>query len=200
MNDGLDSGDGLTPLDPDEAAGLLVPWISNRGELNIVEQENIMEAERWLINHRQSEIVSVDFMRLLHRRMFDQVWKWAGEFRMTEKNIGIDPREISVQMRLLCDDARFQIEQRTYEADEISYRLHHRLVFIHPYPNGNGRFARLMTDVLLEQKLNRPRFTWGRTELQPEGPVRTEYISALRAADGGNLDPLRKFVRSGGEY
>ena len=186
---------GLTPLDPDEADGLLIPAISNRAELNIVEQLNILEAEQWLENHRQPDIISVDFMKLLHQKMFGKIWVWTGKFRTSGKNIGIDPRLIPEQMHLFCEGVKYQIEYKTYKPDEIAYRFHHRLVWIHPFPNGNGRFARLMTDALLEQTLRKERFSWGAMDLHSEGPIRKQYLAALQAADKGDFSLLSNFVR-----
>lgn len=190
--------EGATPLDPDEANGLIPQHITTQNQLNEWEQVNILEAEKWL-NRQQftlEAITNIEFIRSLHQRMFGNTWKWAGDFRRTNKNIGIDWLSISVGLKVLLDDLKYQIENKTYSIDELSARFHHRLVAIHPFPNGNGRHARMMTDIiLLSQKSNR--FTWGRqNNLTTSSPVREKYINALRLADGKNYAELIQFVKS----
>ena len=135
------------------------------------------------------------FLTDLHKRMFGRVWRWAGKFRHTERNVGVDPLRIATDLRLLLDDCRYWIEHGTYPPDEICARFHHRLVFIHPFPNGNGRHARLAIDLLLVA-LGQPRFSWGKTNLVNPGETRRAYVAALRAADGRDIGPLLEFVRS----
>ena len=193
---GFHNVDGATPLDPDEAEGLRLTHITIREQLNIFEQENIRRAMAWVWSGRKRELLSELFMRQLHSRMFGNVWKWAGEFRKSNKNIGVLREQIGTELRKLCDDTRFWIDNRTYEQDEIAARFHHRLVAIHPFANGNGRHARLMTDLLLEMTLDRPRFSWGGVRLESQGNVRDAYLQALRSADRHEYAPLLDFVRS----
>ncbi|MBN2561710.1 MAG: mobile mystery protein B [Phycisphaerae bacterium] len=188
--------EGATPIDPDEAEGLLLTHITTRGELDRWEQDNIVEALTWLERSRPTEILNEQFIKELHRRMFGNVWKWAGQFRRSDKNLGGPWHQIPTSLRSLCDDARLWVEQREESPDEIGARFHHRLVCVHPFPNGNGRHARLTTDVLLENVLKCPRFTWGREDLSRSGSARQRYIAALQAADGHNYKPLLEFVRT----
>ena len=136
------------------------------------------------------------FLRQCHRKMFGAVWAWAGSFRKTEKNIGVPVRAIAVEMKKLCDDTAFWIQNQTFPKDEIAARFHHRLTWIHPFPNGNGRHARLMTDRLLKVMLKEPGFTWGASDLAQGNSVRKRYILALKSADGGDFKPLLDFVRT----
>ena len=152
---------GATPLDSDELEGLRLSHITNRAELDRWEQDNIIEAETWAFrktNITKDDLLSVDFIRLLHKRMFRNVWKWAGEFRSSEKNIGVECWSIGPTLKILLDDVKFWLEQNVYPPDEIGARFHHRLVAIHPFANGNGRHARLMADLLLVHLLKQPRF------------------------------------------
>jgi len=190
------SPDEATPIDLDEAAGLLLTHISTRGELNRWEQDNIVDALAWIEKTKPTEILNETFVRELHRHMFGAVWKWAGELRKSDKNIGVPWTQISTALRNLCDDARMWLENRDESDDEIAVRFHHRLVSIHPFPNGNGRHARLMADILLENVLHRPRFTWGAGDLTAKGEARRKYIHALRRADEGDYGPLLEFARS----
>lgn len=187
---------GATPLDPDEAEGLIPEHIHTHGELNEWEQENIVEGETWAFARRRKNILTPEFVDELHKRMFGRTWRWAGEHRTTEKNIGMDPARIAVELKKLCEDVAAQIEHRAYPLDEIAARFHHRLVSIHPYPNGNGRHARTMADLLLVGN-GAPRFSWGAGDLVHEGEVRNRYIAALQAADRRNYEPLLQFVRLG---
>jgi Fic-DOC domain mobile mystery protein B len=190
----LDYAPGATPLDPDELAGLIPGHIATQGELNEWEQQNIQVGDDWARKQRK-DILSEDFLRQLHRRMFGETWRWAGEFRRSDKNIGVDWLHIGVELRKLLDDVRFQVEHGSYPSDEIAVRFHHRLVAIHPFANGNGRHARLMADLLVE-RLGRPRFTWGSVNLVDAGETRQRYIAALQAADAHDIAPLLAFARS----
>lgn len=192
----FDYPEGATPIDEDEKEGLLIPHISTREELNEWEQRNITDAYSWLDRTRRKDILGEDFIRKLHIEMFGKVWSWAGTYRRTDKNIGVDWSQISVRFRQLLEDVRFWIDNETYSSDEIATRFHHRLVFIHLFPNGNGRHARVMTDVLLEKVLDQEPFSWGSGNLIEEGDVRATYIKALRSADGHDYEPLLQFVRS----
>jgi Fic-DOC domain mobile mystery protein B len=189
----LDYPAGATPLDADELANLIPGHITTQGELNEWEQLNIAQGEKWA--HRQrKEILDEIFVRRLHRQMFGETWRWAGSFRKSDKNIGVDWLRIGVELKQLLDDARYQIEHSSFPADELAIRFHHRLVAIHPFPNGNGRHARLMAD-LLAMRLGRPRFTWGSASLVDPNEARQRYIKALQAADARDIAPLLAFAR-----
>ncbi len=187
---------GATPLDPNEIEGLIPNHITTRSELDRWEQDNINEALAWLERRRPKDILSEQFIRQCHKKMFCHVWRWAGQLRQTEKNLGIPFYQISTELYKLCDDTRYWIEHQTFGADEIAARFHHRLVSIHPFVNGNGRHARLMADLLLETTLGQPPFTWGQTNLATKGKDRAQYIESLIAADRGEFQPLLEFVRS----
>ncbi len=188
--------DGATPIDPDEARGLLLSHITNRTELDRWEQENISEAEAWAFNRTPRDILTINFIKRLHKRMFGHVWRWAGEKRGSGKNIGVAVWRIDSDLRNLCADVACWREHDTYPPDEIAVRFHQRLTSIHPFPNGNGRHARLLTDILLVHLLGQPRFTWGSGNLVNAGDCRKQYIDALRAADRNDYAPLLAFVRS----
>lgn len=192
----FDYPEGATPIDPDEAGDLLLTHITTHGELDRWEQDNIIEAMVWLDKVTPTDILNEQFIKELHRRMFARVWKWAGHFRISDKNIGGPWYQISTNLKNLCDDVRLWIELQEYTPDEMAIRFHHRLVLIHPFPNGNGRHARLMTDLLLENILNCSGFTWGSENLSRAGNTRQRYIAALYAADSYNYEPLREFVRT----
>ena len=189
----LDYPPGATPLDADELANLIPGHITAQGELNEWEQLNIAQGEKWA--HRQrKEILDEIFVRRLHRQMFGETWRWAGSFRKSDKNIGVDWLRIGVELKQLLDDARYQIEHGSFPADELAIRFHHRLIAIHPFPNGNGRHARLMADLLV-MHLGRPRFTWGSASLVDPNETRQRYIKALQAADARDIAPLLAFAR-----
>ena len=188
---------GATPLDPDEAAGLVPSHITTQGDLNAWEQANIFQAVRWVARQKKRDLLTEGFVRDLHRRMFDKTWKWAGTFRQSNKNIGVDRTQVAVKLLNLLDITRFQIDHKVFEPDELVVRFHHQLVWVHAFPNGNGRHARLMADVLAQQ-LGRPRMTWGGAdvELVSMGTVRDRYLKALREADQGQWSALIAFARS----
>lgn len=188
--------DGATPLDESEKFGLKQFWISNRDQLNELEFANISRAlaDRYWHRLSTSEILDDLVLRQLHKAMFSNVWEWAGKYRTTEKNIGCDSREISVRVRELCQSAKLWFNGGM-PTDEAGCKFHFDLVAIHPFANGNGRHARAATNLLLESVGSTP-FTWGRTELLTPSETRSTYISALRAADRGDLGPLLAFVRT----
>jgi Fic-DOC domain mobile mystery protein B len=190
------TSDGNTPLSPEELADL-IPNLATKEELNEWERENILRGREWAVGDRTSptDMVSDEYVRKLHKKMFDETWKWAGDYRHTEKNIGVSVHEIRERLMALFGDTRYWIENGTYLPDEIAVRFHHRLVFIHPFPNGNGRHARLIADIIA-MKLGRSAFTWGSANLVKEGEARTTYLEAIRAADDGDIQPLLNFARS----
>ena len=190
----LDYAPGATPLDADELASLIPGHITTQGELNEWEQLNIVQGDTWARKQRK-EILDEGFLRRLHQQMFGETWRWAGTFRKSDKNIGVDWLQISVELRNLLDDVRYQVANASLPPDEIAVRFHHRLVAIHPFPNGNGRHARLMADLLVE-RLGRPRFTWGSASLTDANKTRQRYIAALQAADSRDIAPLLAFARS----
>jgi len=190
---------GGTPLDPDESEGLIPSHVSTQAELNRVEQANILEAVTWATSRKHSRLLTDEFIRELHRRMFKDVWKWAGLYRRTLKNFGVPPETIPVEVKKLCEDTHYWVQNKVFPWDELAARFHHRLVAIHPFPNGNGRHARLLTDLLLRQQDQKP-FSWGARTGQgvigSDGMTRERYIEALRSADRQDFGPLLDFVRS----
>lgn len=188
--------EGATPLDPDELVGLKIKHITTRGELDRWEQDNINDAIAWLERRRKGDILTEDFARQLHQKMFGKVWAWAGNFRRSDKNIGVEWSTIGVHLHQLLGDVHYWVEKGTYHAGEIGARFHHRLVAIHLFANGNGRHARLMTDVLMTDILKQEPFNWGNASLTRDGAVRKRYIDALHAADNYDYDALIEFVRS----
>lgn len=192
----LDESEGYTPLDPAEIEGLRLTHITTRGELNRWEQDNIIQALEWLDRTRPKDILNEAFVRQLHRKMFGQVWDWAGRFRKTDKNLGVPWSRISTDLHHLFQDAEIWVSTGQEHPDLQAVRLHHRLVSIHPFPNGNGRLSRMMADLFLTNIHHFPEFTWGNGNLLEVGQLRRQYIEALQAADQSNLEPLLKFVRS----
>lgn len=186
--------DAATPLGPEEREGLIPSYITLRSELNAAEQENILEAEAWAFRRRR-DVLNQKFLDDLHRRMYGRVWRWAGVHRRSNKNIGVDWPTIPQHLYQLLDDARFWVEHQSYGPDEIAARFHHKLVWIHCYPNGNGRHGRLATDLLLVA-MGRPRFSWGSENLVDVSETRERYVAALRTADDHDIGPLLEFVRS----
>ena len=194
MSDPFEETDDATPLAPEERNGLLPTHVTLRRELNELEQQNILDAEQWAFG-RKRKVLDEAFLRGLHRRMFGRVWRWAGQYRTSERNLGIESYRIRPELRQLFDDVQYWIEHDTYEPDETAVRFHHRLVSIHPFPNGNGRWSRLAADILVVQEGGR-RFSWGRNNLQAAGDTRRAYIEALHAADEHDIRPLVAFARS----
>jgi Fic-DOC domain mobile mystery protein B len=195
-----DLPEGATPLDPDETEGLLHPHVTTRGELNELEEENIHLGLEWamrvaVLGRKRVDVLTEEFLYELHQRLFGEVWAWAGEVRHTNKNIGVDKIMIRIEVRNLVEDARFWRENRVYGPDELAVRFHHRLVWIHPFPNGNGRHARMMADLIVQQAGRAP-FSWGSARSTTTSALRSSYISALRAADRGDIGPLIEFARS----
>jgi Fic-DOC domain mobile mystery protein B len=187
--------DGETELSSEEREGLIPSYITLRSELNDAEQSNIEEGETWAERRRNKSALDAEFLKNLHKRMYGKVWKWAGTYRTTGRNIGVDAYRIDTDLNELLTDSRYWIEHETYPSDVIAAHFHHRLVHIHCYPNGNGRHARVTTNLLLKQLGQEP-FTWGNANLDDAQEIRDCYISALRAADNHDIAPLLEFVRS----
>lgn len=190
-----------TPLTETERQGLMLPVLT-RAELNRAEADNISAAMSWLFLTRRrlrpEAVASEEWLQRLHRRMYGEVWAWAGQYRTANRNLGVPYWEVRVAMRNLLDDARAWLadpSESRYGYDECAIRFGYRLVVIHPFPNGNGRWSRLASDALIVA-LGGSRFTWGSSSLTGPGANRREYIAALRAADrAGDLTPLMAFAR-----
>jgi len=186
--------EAATPLTADERAQLIPTYITTRAQLNEAEQSNIADADLWAFR-RKRNVLDEAFLLSLHKRMLNGVWRWAGTFRQTQRNIGIQAYRIGMELRQLLDDVRYWVEHETFPPDEIAVRFHHKLVFIHPFPNGNGRHARLAADLLAAQ-LGRERFSWGSANLVAVETARAAYVVALKAADNHDIEPLLTFARS----
>jgi len=189
---------GQSPLDEDEREGLIIKTISTRGELDEFEQKNIESAVAWTLNknYKIAEILTEKFVLALHKQMFGEVWKWAGKYRKSNKNIGVDKFQIQTELRKLIEDCRFWIDHKVFKPDEIAIRFKHRLVQIHLFPNGNGRHSRLCADILISKGLKKPIFTWGSKNLSKKSESRKKYLEAIYAADGGDHELLIEFARS----
>jgi Fic-DOC domain mobile mystery protein B len=183
-----------TPLTAEEREGLIPSHVTLHRELNELEQQNILEADTWVFARRHNPLRRA-FLRSLHHRMFGKVWRWAGVYRSSNKNIGVDREQIQIRLDEALDNVRYWIEHKTFPPDEIAVRFHHELVFIHPFPNGNGRWSRLMADILAI-RLGQPRFSWGRSSLRAADKTRQAYIEALKAADNHDFTALIAFARS----
>lgn len=189
---------GQTPIDEDENDGLKIPTISNRKELDEFEQNNIEKAVQWSLmrKYHYHDIFSIEFLKLVHEKMFGNIWEWAGYFRKSNKNIGADKSYIQAELKILNDDCIFWIENKVYYPDEIAIRYKHRIVKIHPFPNGNGRHSRLCADIIVSHIFDKPVFSWGSAKLLDNNESRRIYLDALYQADKGNISPLLEFARS----
>jgi Fic-DOC domain mobile mystery protein B len=189
-----DQPNDATPLSANEREGLIPSHVTLHHELNELEQQNILQADGWVFSRKRNP-VDEPFGRNLHRRMFGKVWRWAGTYRETNKNLGVDRMLVRPRLYQALDDTKYWIERGGYPPDELAVRFHHALVFIHPFPNGNGRWSRLMGDILVV-RLGHPRFSWGGRDLRTADEVRATYIDALHKADEHNFGPLIAFARS----
>jgi Fic-DOC domain mobile mystery protein B len=194
----LDYLDGQTPLDDDEKDGLLIPTIATKGELDEFEQQNIEQAILWSLNRsfKPEVVFTEEFIKNLHKRMYGNVWAWAGEFRKSNKNIGVDKWQIATELKVLLDDVKYWHENNAFSPDECTIRFKHKLVSIHCFANGNGRHSRLMADIIIEKIFKQPVYTWGASNIVKQGEQRSNYINALKAADAGEIFPLIRFAKS----
>lgn len=186
---------GATPLSLDEIHNLIPKHLTQQHQLDEWEQYNIARAEMWIKSRKIKDILSIEFVKKLHHKMFCDTWSWAGKFRQRQTNIGVNSIYIPQELKILIDDVVFWEENKTFSKREIGVRLHHRLVFIHPFPNGNGRFSRLFADLYLLQQ-NESRFSWGRTNLAKDSSFRDKYLKALRIADKSDYQELIIFADS----
>jgi len=194
----LNYEEGQTPLDEYEKEGLKIKSITTQGELNEFEQLNIEKAVEWTIrsNLKAEKILTEKFVKDLHKRMYNEVWKWAGEFRKSEKNIGVSWIQIGIELRSLLEDTKYWIENYTYPPEEIAIRFKHRIVSIHCFPNGNGRHSRLMADIIIESIFKKEIFNWHQSNMVKANEIRKQYIHSLREADHGNIKPIIEFAKN----
>jgi Fic-DOC domain mobile mystery protein B len=189
--------EGQTPLDEDEKEGLLVKTISTKGELDEFEQLNIQSAIGWSLKTKvgKKQFLTEDFLMLVHKKMFGEVWAWAGTKRKSNKNIGVDKTQISIEIKKLIDDCNFWIDHQSFTDEEIAIRFSHRLVKIHLFPNGNGRHSRLAADIMISKLFNKPVFSWGHSDLSKKNPIRKEYLDAIYKADNDDYKSLLVFAK-----
>lgn len=194
----FDYKDGQTPLAEEEKEALKIKAITTQGELDEFEQLNIEKAVEWTIRtkFKPENILTEKFIKDLHKRMYGDVWKWAGKFRQTEKNIGISWIQISLELKNLLDDTKYWIENKTYTPEEIAIRFKHRIVSIHCFPNGNGRHSRMMADIIIESIFGKDIFSWHQSNMVKANEIRKAYIDALQKADNGNIEPLIEFAKN----
>jgi len=195
----LNYENGQTPLEEEEKEGLLIPSITTREDLDEFEQLNIEKAVEWYLvrkKFRKENILTEKFILDVHKKMFNDVWSWAGKFRKTNKNIGVDKYQINIRLRHLIDDCKFWIENKTYSDEEIAIRFKHELVSIHLFPNGNGRHSRLMADIMMKNIFKKPIFSWGQKNLVNKSSARKQYIKSLKNADNGIINDLIEFAIS----
>lgn len=190
--------DGQTPLDEEEKEGLLIKTLTTKNELDEFEQLNIEKAIEWTIhtNLKKDRILSEKFIKYLHKKMYGDVWKWAGEFRKSNKNIGIKWPQIGIELKKLIDDTKYWVENKTYPPEEISIRFKHRIVAIHCFPNGNGRHSRMVADIIMESVFGKEIFTWHQSNMVKADETRKKYIATLKEADNGNIKPLIEFANN----
>lgn len=193
----LKYSDGQTPLDENEKEGLKIKSITTQGELDEFEQLNIEKAVEWTIHTKlkSERILTEKFIKDLHKKMYGDVWKWAGEFRKSDKNIGVNWIHIGIELKYLLDDTKYWISNKSYSAEETSIRFKHRLVAIHCFPNGNGRHSRMMADIIIESVFGNDTFTWHTSNMVKADETRKSYIKALRKADSGDINPLIEFAK-----
>ncbi|WP_431124360.1 mobile mystery protein B [Flagellimonas flava] len=186
---------GQTPINEEEKEGLKIKSIATQGELDELEQLNIEKAVEWTIRTRlkPERVLTEKFIKDLHKRMYGDVWKWAGEFRKSEKNLGIPWPQIGIALKTLLDDTQYWIQNDTYVPEEVAIRFKHRIVSIHCFPNGNGRHSRLMADVIMESVFGKEIFSWHQGKMTKPDAVRKSYINALKKADQGDIKPLLDF-------
>jgi len=189
---------GQTPLDEEEKEGLKIKSITTQRELDEFEQLNIEKAVEWTIytKLKPEKILTEKFVKDLHKIMYGDVWKWAGEFRRTEKNIGIPWTQIEIELKNLLDDTKYWVENKTFSPIEIAIRFKHRLVSIHCFPNGNGRHSRMMADIIMESIFGNEIFSWNQSNMVKANETRNQYIKALREADNGNFKQLIEFSKN----
>jgi Fic-DOC domain mobile mystery protein B len=198
----IENPEGATPLNLDDMLGLKLKHIDTREQLNEVEAANIVQGQIWAskLKGRSKEptlddIFSRDFVTNLHKALFGEVWQWAGAFRQRELNIGVDPKNIAVDLHNFLEDAKCWVEFKHYDNLELSARIQHRLVQIHPFVNGNGRHSRIFTDVVRVFLLNDKPMKWANTKLENMKEERNSYISGLREADTGDLSNFIQYLQ-----
>jgi Fic-DOC domain mobile mystery protein B len=194
----LEPKEGDTLLSPEELDQIIPKYITNRRQLDEVEQDNIEDAIVWVFKQRTikpEKVFTREFQDNFHKKMLGKVWKWAGQKRTRETNIGAPPFQIEVKRKMLNDDALFWVQNNTWPPVELAIRFHHRLVQIHCYPNGNGRHSRIMADIILTKLYKLPAINWLGGDLVNESETRKSYIEAMKVADKGDYSPLFKCIR-----
>ncbi|HBH79510.1 MAG TPA: mobile mystery protein B [Nitrospira sp.] len=186
----------------DDISGLILAHLETRAERNVAEAQAISLAyDKYIFEARRKKQgtrwLTDEFIRNVHQDMLGSIWDWAGKYRRDNLNIGMDWHLIPEQVRLLCDDfLHWDAQASTMPVLEVAARLQNRLTKIHPFRNGNGRHARLMTDIFFLSRRH-PLLEWPQTQLMSEGhQIRAQYITAMQDADQGDFSSLVKFFEA----
>lgn len=193
-----DDPQGATPLSPDDLLGLKLPHVQTRAQLNEIEAANILQGQNWVSSLKVltlDDIFSRDFVIALHKNLFGDIWQWAGTFRLRELNIGVEPKNIPIDLHNFLEDAKCWLEFKHFSDLELSARIQHKLVQIHPFVNGNGRHARIFTDIVRVFLLNKKPLRWAKAKLEDMTTERAAYIAGLRKADGGDFSEMVDYLK-----
>lgn len=195
----IENPEGATPLSPDDMLGLKHKHVDTREQLNELEAANILQGQIWASTLKKPTLDSIfdrAFVTNLHKALFGDVWEWAGIFRQRQLNIGIDPKNIPVDLHNFLEDAKCWVEFKHYDNLELSARIQHRLVQIHPFVNGNGRHSRIFTDIVRVYLLGEKPMKWAYAKLEDLTEERSSYITGLRKADEGDFSVFIKYLQS----
>jgi Fic-DOC domain mobile mystery protein B len=178
---------------PFDGSGLKIKSIKTRRQLNEAEFESILRVtKKYLMSKPSQKLAPFTFGWLLelHREILGSIWSWAGEIRTTQKNIGVSANIVTAELGVIAIES----EKRHSETGDLviatAAEFHHRAVWVHPFEDGNGRWARLLANIWLMQH-DQPVIIWPASDLRDtESPIRGEYIAAMKHADLRNYGPL----------
>ena len=173
---------GQTPLPPELQKGLISKNVQTIGELDEYEEQNIAEGMVWLEDSNANSL-NYSFWLRLHKKLFGNVWNWAGEIRSHDLGNAdfLYPEKVRPALMQLIGDAEYWFKNDTYPKKETIARIHEKLLTIHPFANGNGRWSRILTEYICKQnKIDIPK--WNLKSKDDPQKRRKEYIEAVELA------------------
>lgn len=177
-------------FDPDKHDNIL--GITDLDLLYENEALGIIRAQQYILDLDANFVFDSRLILDLHHIVFGNLYLWAGKWRNVVTNIGIDVGKIPYAIAEYADHVNYMKNAAMDREGLVNclFYTHHRYTQIHPFNNGNGRTARLITDLVA----NMNGYQNIQLYVRDAGAERENYKAALKAADQHYNDKLKSMI------